>query len=53
MDRTKSQYVDMMQKEILNSREETERTIKKHLGKDLSKINNEITNIQTSLSKYS
>lgn len=33
-------------------REETEKAVKKSLGKDLTKINNEINHIQTSVNKY-
>ena len=42
----------MVEKEVLNIREETERTVKKSLSKELKKLANEVKEIQSSLSKH-
>jgi hypothetical protein len=44
--------VDLLHSELIIAKSETEASLKKSLGKELLKLNNETENIQESFKKY-
>ena len=53
IERQKDSYIDLLQNEIMILKNETETSLKKSIGKELGKINSEISNIQDSFQRYS